>query len=346
MKRYMFGLDVTHPEASARLLAQHGYDGVVLSGKDPAAFQAAKDAGLETWLCYGAFSLGDFDPALYGAVDALDQSAPWFGSSCPNAAEVADRNLQRALQAAEKCAPTGILVDGARFASFASTEGSASFFGCFCPRCMEKMVAMGINAPEVKAGIADLMRYLKNEPHASSIPRMRNALEAWQDFRGRCIKQYFDRFAVQAHAAGLDAGAFVFAPSLWWMVGQRPDGMGSLDLVAPMLYRAYPHSEGPACLNHEWAAFRELLSHGERSAEDVASLIFDLPLMGGEDPMKGFSPEHVADEVRAARAMLPKKVQLAPIVQAEDAALEEVVSGVMAAGADGCGEFQFAQKHF
>lgn len=105
MKRYLFGLDEKHPAASAKLLVQRGYDGVVLSGKNPDAFQAAKDAGLETWLCYGAFSLGEFDPAVYGAVDALDRSAPWFGSSCPNAAEVAEHNLQMALQAAENARP-------------------------------------------------------------------------------------------------------------------------------------------------------------------------------------------------------------------------------------------------
>ena len=102
MKRYLFGLDEQHPAASAKLLIQRGYDGVVLSGKNPDAFQAAKDAGLETWLCYGAFSLGEFDPAVYGAVDALDRSAPWFGSSCPNAAEVAEHNLQMALSGGGK----------------------------------------------------------------------------------------------------------------------------------------------------------------------------------------------------------------------------------------------------
>lgn len=342
MKKYMFGLGGDY-STSAKKLADMGYDGVVLSGNHMAAYEAAANAGLETWLCYGAHSIGEFSEEKYGAKDAQGAPAPWFSSACPNAAEVNAFNMDSAFETAKAAGVKGIFVDGARFASFASTEGNSSFFGCFCDTCRAKMRKFGINDEAVTAGISDVMDFLKGGDVKDTVPLMHAAIDAWLDFRGRCVNEYMNNFAVRAHAEGFDAGAFVFAPSLWWFVGQRPDALSALDVVAPMLYRAYPHAEGPACLNHEWAALKELLSGHERTPAELASMLFDTAIIS-EDPTSGFSPEHVGVETAAARAMVSKRVKLMPIVQTEDDELEKTVQCVMDAGAEGCGEFCFVQK--
>lgn len=344
MKKYMFSLGIDHVSA-AKKLVDSGYDGVVISGSDLRAFEAAHNAGLETWLCYGAHSMGGFSEEQYGAVDAKGKPAPWFGSACPNAEEVNERNMNAAFETARKAGVNGIFVDGARFASFASTEGARSYFGCFCPRCMQKMVRFGINAEAVRGGVQDIIDFLDGGDGRNKVPLMHAAMDAWQDFRGRCVGEYMQNFAVRAHAEGFDAGAFVFAPSLWWFVGQRPDALRSLDVVAPMLYRAYPHEQGPACLSHEWAAMIELLSHATRPAAEVASMLFDTAFIS-DDPMAGLSPEHVGIETGAARAMISKNIRVMPIIQTEDELLSETAAQVLKNGADGYGEFMYDQKNW
>lgn len=338
----MYGLDPADFSGSAKKLRKLGCDAVVLPAGSAEAFRAANDAGLEPWLCFGAHAMGGFSQAACGAKDPRGADVPWFGSACPNAHEVGDHNMDAAFAFAEKLdGLAGIYVDGARFASFASEEGLSSFFGCFCDRCMEKMAALGFDARATKSGVADLMDYLNGGD--ANIPALRDAMESWFDFRAACVKEYMERFSARAHAAGLKAGAFVFAPSLWYFVGQHPDALTGLDVVSPMLYRAYPHAAGTACLSHEWAAFHELLSHARRPAEEVASLLFDMAFLS-DDPMSGFPPAHVGLETRAARAQIPKSVSLAPIVQTEDESLAETVDEVLKNGADAWGEFMYAQK--
>ncbi len=338
----MYGLGSADFPGSARKLRRLGYDAVVLSAVNAEGFCAAKAENLETWLCFGAYAMGDFAQADVGAKDARGADAPWFGSACPNARAVNERNMDAAFSFAAKCdGLTGIYVDGARFASFASEEGASSFFGCFCDRCMEKMTALGIDARATRDGIVALTDFLDGGD--GDIPMIRAAMENWFDFRAACVRAYMEGFAARAHASGLKAGAFVFAPTLWYYVGQRPDALNALDVVSPMLYRAYPHETGAACLSHEWAAFHELLSHAQRPAEEAASMLFDISFMT-DAPMKGFPPAHVGLETKAARAQLSKSVALAPIIQTEDARLDETVEAVLKGGADACGEFMYAQK--
>jgi hypothetical protein len=149
MIKYMFGLDSANPEASVSQLLTSGYDGVVLSASDDiSVYNAAISAGLETWMCFGAHSAGEDSR---GAVDAKGNPAPWFGSACPNDAENNAINMEKALDYAKKIPGlTGIYVDGARFASFASTEGPQSFFGCFCDACMAKMETMMLGVANAK----------------------------------------------------------------------------------------------------------------------------------------------------------------------------------------------------
>ncbi len=336
MKKYIYGLGTDYVR-SAAMLAQLGYDGVVIGGTDMDAFRGAKQAGLETWLCYGAHSCPNPLDKHIGAVGADDRPAPWFGSACPNRRENNLHNLESALETAKLARVDGVMVDGARFASFASTEGVFSFFGCFCPVCMEKMTRTGVDAPKLKTAIAGLMGYFRGE---NPIPGdAREAVDAMLAFRRHCVKEYMDDFTARAHGAGLQAGAFVFSPSLWDFVGQSAGALGSLDLVAPMIYRDYPHEAGPACLGHEWGAFRELVSANAPTAQAVFRRQFPR-----DDPRRGFSPAFVGQEVLAAKKALREEQQLLPIIQTEDPLLEITVQRVLDGGADGYGEFYFDQK--
>lgn len=342
MKKYIFGLDKNDYAGSALKLMRLGYDGVVLSAHaGETAFAAAHSAGLEVWACYGAHYIGAFSKEEHGAIDATGNLAPWFGSACPNSREVNEHNLNRAFSAITDIPYlSGIFVDGARFASFASTEGTGSFFSCFCPRCMAKM---GEDGEEIRTGINSLIRFLRGEK--ADITALKQATEKWLDFRSECVKAYIDDFAFHCHEHGLKAGAFVFAPSLGKFVGQTPYALTSLDTVAPMLYRAYPHEDGVACLSHEWAAFKGLLSQCGLPAEYAAKQLFgvDVPPF---DPIKGFSPQYVAEEVKNAKAALAPNTELLPIIQTEDDELDKVYTLVFNAGGNGCGEFAYSLKTF
>lgn len=341
MKKYMFGIDEIDPKAAASKLTALGYDSVVLPGGNPDCFKACADAGLETFLCFGAHSIGAFSEDGHLSLTADNKPAPWFSSACPNAREVSSYNQDAAFEFADSVPEIkGIFVDGARFSSFASAEGPESFFSCFCPRCMKKLESLGYNALTLKAGISVVKSYL--EGGKGELRLMRAALESWLAFRSACVKEYMELFSMRAKMAGLLSGAFVFAPSLWWYVGQTPDALASLDIISPMLYRDYPHESGPAALNFEWKAFYELCSHTSNPPETVMTQLFDTAVP--ENDGFAFPPEHIGFEAEAARNMLKGKV-LSPIVQTEDARLEEVIKKCYSAGADAVGEFMYAQKN-
>lgn len=332
MKKYMFGLGAD-AAASAKLLKDMGYDAVALSQGNASAFAAARDAGLETYLCYGAHSLGDFPQKTHGARDCFGNEAKWFGSGCPNSVELRDARLHAALEfAAGVEGLKGVLVDGARFASFASEEGVNAFFGCFCDKCMLKM-----GGSEIREGVRALYHYLRGAD--GDMNELRRAVSAWLDFKEACVREYMDIFAASTRDLGLLSGAFVFAPSLSRFVGQTPEACAPLDIVAPMLYRDYPHEIGTACLGHEWAAFKELLSRAKNPPDEIAERIFGVKL-----PEADFTPEYVGRETAIARKSLRANQILAPIVQTEDDLLDTTFDCAMRAGADGCGEFMFSQK--
>ena len=124
-------------------------------------------------------------------------------------------------------------------------------------------------------------------------------------------------------------GSFIFAASLAAWVGQTPDVVAGLDIIAPMLYRRYPADSGPACLNHEWARLLQMLT--ERSGltlEDAvaavspwSSLSLDrvdttLPvdrLTADMIRQEGFSAGQYTRETKALLQDLPPGRQVAPI---------------------------------
>lgn len=172
------------------------------------------------------------------------------------------------------------------------------------------------------------------------------AIAEWFRFRAACVGEYMARFAERVHALpGRPlAGAFVFAPSLAGFVGQTARACAALDAVSPMLYRAYPHEDGPACLGHEWAAALEMFEPAVLARLAELSGGAWIP---GESAMHlrshGFPPEHVGQEVKLARARMRAGQLLAPILQIEDGRLADSADAALGAGADGCGYFMYGQ---
>ena len=342
MKRFLFGMDAERPEACARLLRRKGIDAVVLGDADERTRAALAENGLELYLCYGAHGLGeDFADPVHLARDGQGREARWFSSGCPNDAALARARMDSALERASAIPEVrGILVDGARFASFASVESPAGFFSCFCPRCMERMEALGLDAGRVR----DAVRCLSVERRISD----EAAIADWFSFRATCVGAYFEDFSGRVH--GLpgrpEAGAFVFAPSLSGFVGQTARACVPLDLVSLMLYRAYPHADGPASLGHEWAAARRLFEPAvlQRLAELSGA---DAGLVPQQDSdallTAGFAPERIGEEIAAAKMGLRAGQALLPILQIEDRQIMRSVCSALEAGADGFGYFMYGQ---
>lgn len=345
MKRFIFGFDDSQPLACAQGLCSRGFDAVVAGGISPEGAEALHQAGIDLYLCFGAHALGDMQPRdAHLAMNPRGERRQWFGSACPNDREIAEARISQALQQAQDIPGLkGIFVDGARFASFASVEGEEAFFTCFCPRCMAKMKALSLDAEAIRRAVLHLSA--PGPLNAADVPRLRD----WLGFRESCVKAYMERFADRVHEANpaWETGAFIFAPSLGAFVGQTMSACAALDLVSPMLYRNYPHADGPACLGHEWAAFHRLLKEKAPAFRSLFSPAIHQRLISNcqPDPAEllahGFSPAEVGAEVASAKAGLAQHQQLVPIVQIEDKQQQETVRYVLESGADGVGYFAY-----
>ena len=339
MRHFMFGIDDKNPERCAAALRAQKIDAIVLGNADERTEKALADNGIELYLCYGAHGAGDeFADETHLACDPAGTTVRWFGSGCPNDGEIIAARLNAVLEKAKKLRTLkGIFVDGARFASFASVEGAESFFSCFCPRCMAKMEKMGMDAERIRVAAARLKetRCVAKED--------RTFLRDWFAFREACVKEYMERFAAAVHAlpGGLQAGAFVFAPSLGAYVGQTERACAPLDIVSHMLYRAYPHAEGPACLGHEWAGALNLFGYDTMRALAECADPAKIEMTPRETPEKllpeGFASARIGEEIAAARAGI--KGRLLPILQIEDDDLRISAEHAIRAGAEGIGYF-------
>ncbi len=345
MKRFLFGFDRERPEECARALRNRGVDAVVTGSLDPRGEEALAEAGLELYLCFGALGVSPEDGESLLARDAEGRTARWFSSGCPNARELRERHLEAAIEALRRT-PTarGLFVDGARFASFASPEGPASFYTCFCPRCEAAMRAQGFDPEALRRSV---LRFSLGQAKSEDLPGLRD----WLAFRAATVRDNMEAFAAAVHGLPGDklAGAFVFAPSLAGFVGQTPFALASLDLVSPMLYRAYPHPEGPACLGHEWAAALELCGPEDLRRLDLLSCqVSGLPGLFPEADApalrrEGFPPERVGQELELLAGRLDPNQRLLPILQIEDPRLPETVQAALSAGAQGVGFFAYGQ---
>lgn len=320
MRAFLFGLDRDQPERFAAMLAEKGYQAVVCA-PDERQINALRQAGLDAYLCVPAFPLSDGGSLC---VDTEGQKRAWFSSTCPCDEAAVQRGLSRIDALAHTAGIRGIYLDGARFASPASAEGEAAFFTCFCPHCRARAEKLGLDLEEGRRQLIALRRGERKD-----FPSI------LADFRAKVIAAYFARFVETVHAAqaGLEANAFVFAPSLGRLVGQVEAAYGGLDALSPMLYRAYPGSFGTACLNHEYRALLRLF--GRERTEHMTGVALPETSLEME-----FLPEALERETRAARISFSGRLE--PIIQLADPLLKESVQAVARGGAQGCGFFAYS----
>ena len=338
MKNFVFGMDPRHPTESARLIRERGFDAVVLGSATPKTAQALEAEGLELYLCFGAYSAPENSECL--AEDAFHTPRRWFNSGCSNDLENAEKHLNAVLdKAAQLPSVRGILVDGARFASFASVEGIEPFFTCFCPRCMQAMQDMGLDAETIRETVGRLMQKRSPQPGDEFL------LRQWLSFREKTVQDYMDRFAAKVHdlRSNLIAGAFIFAPSLGLFVGQTPAACRSLDVVSHMLYRDYHQQYGVACLGHEWAALIEGFGKDTQAFLNAcgADPAFNVTQTPDQLLHGGFEPEWVGLEVARARETYPSQL-LWPILQLDDDRVHETAQCSRQGGADAVGLFAYS----
>lgn len=311
MRYYKFGLD-----ADARLLAERGFSAVVCS-PDARSIQTVTDAGMRAYACFGAFSLHEGDQEC---VDVDGNARVWFASGCPNDSIAGKRRANQLRRLAETEGLSGILIDGARFASPASQEGVESLFTCFCPACRAKMREWGMNPEQMRIEVCKFRSGERTMPP-----------EEWLAFRAQSVREALSAFRkiVKGVRSDLAFGAFVFPHSLGALVGQTDEALESLDIIAPMLYRRYRQPHGPATLNHEYAALVSAIGKARTAS-----------LTGIEPPENvletGFPPEIIESETRKAR--LPGKI-LAPILQYDDPELPNSIQAAIRGGADAVGFF-------
>lgn len=345
MKQYMIGFDEQHPRRCAEYLYEKGIRAVVLSHVSPEISSVLSDTGINIYLSFGALSLNQLDPDKHGARNTDSEITRWFSSGCPNDDELAESRITRVLDRTSQTEGVcGIFVDGARFASFASPEGADAFFTCFCPRCMEKMEQMGLDSKAIRTAAKQL--------RTGRIDH--SLLNDWLTFREVCVAEYFRRFADRVHAQNPDlaACAFVFAPSLGRFVGQTMKACAPLDVVAPMLYRHYPHELGPACLGHEWASLFRMFGSSSLSFMELANAFAPGDILTENSwesaaeyrIANGFSPEWIRREVSLAKSTSAPHQALWPVIQLEDELRESTRQHAFDGGADCVGYFMYGQE--
>ena len=172
--------------------------------------ERAREAGLELYACGGAFPAGDHPPQEDLALDIRGRRQLWFGSCCPNHQPTRERNLESYRAMAQAPGVSGLVMDGARFSSPASSLDLDSVFTCFCPRCAAKMDALGLDPERVRAGVSALYAWLRE---GGERPREWRGVHQWLDFRRICAGEHLKDFARIAREEGLAAGAFFFPPS-------------------------------------------------------------------------------------------------------------------------------------
>lgn len=338
MKHFIFGMDAQHPADCARMLRQRGMDAVVSGHFTPECADALQAEGLEMYLSFGAYGVPKDGGIL--AQDANGQPRRWFNSGCPNDWDNAQKHLDAVLEKAANLPQVrGILVDGTRFASFASVEGIEPFFTCFCPKCMQAMTDLGLDAKRIRETVGRLMQTRKPAPDDEQ------ALQQWLFFREKTVERYMDQFAEKVHALRPDliAGAFIFAPSLGAFVGQTAKACRSLDVISHMLYRHYPQTFGVACLGHEWAAL--IGGFGENTDAFIRACdpnhAFSVDKTPAQLLENGFPPDWVRAEVAHGRQTCRAGQQLWPIIQTDDDRVHETDRLAFEAGADTVGFFAY-----
>ena len=163
-KYWMHGFGGDDPKKTAAAFKEAGFDVVVAGGA--AVIDAVNAAGMEAWLCGGAFGLGSHkDDDSFKAKDLSGKPQIWFGSGCPNHPTLREENIKSYKGMAATDGVKGILVDGCRFASPAS--GLNPYFTCFCDTCKAKANTLGLDFDAMKRDVKALYDAVVNKQAGS-----------------------------------------------------------------------------------------------------------------------------------------------------------------------------------
>lgn len=343
MARWMFGAG--DPDARRQM----GELGFTVLTDNRADLKPVDVPEFALWRCLPAFSRRYVQkPDENLAQDPCGVPHKWFGSVCPTLPEAREGNLAHARRAAAEEGIAGILIDGCRFSSPASGEGLDSFFTCFCPRCMDRMTAMGLNAEKIRTSVAALQRLCRGE--AAEVDA--DGIRQWLQFRKTVVTEHIAEFVRAVHQVKTDlpVGIYAFTPSIAHWVGQDYAALkeAGISLFAPMIYRHWRDQNGPACLNVEVAALAEGLEKSLSPGRVKALLERDcaLPLASGKGEeifAQGFAPDVVGLEAAKVRAAVGDGA-LWPILQLEDEDLAKSEAAALAAGADGVAFFAWNEQ--
>jgi hypothetical protein len=328
----MYGFD-SKDESLFPRFKEAGIYGVV-SGYNEEAMKKAEEAGLNYYICTGAF--GSRDEKEY-CISATGNPTPWFSSGCPNHPDIRKRSFEKGEEAAKLPGLKGLIVDGARFSSPASKEGLEAFLTCLCPYCKAEMKRLGFNAERIQASLLAFYKLLKYG-EIFSIPRHISALKEWLRFRrlilSEFLKEYTER--IKALNPDLERGIYIFTPSLSPLTGQDYEDLSNFfDFLSPMIYRKFDSPYGPACLDHEIGAIG---SYGEGKDEYAKEVIRESFLqLTGVDYMsfgtteelkeKGLPTEIIGKEVKKALS-LAGDTKLIPIILLEDRELQKSIGEI------------------
>lgn len=362
---WMHGFDGADPAGSLDQLCSAGFEAVV-SGYDPAWLARVADRGLAAYACSGTFSAtGRFADPSYLAIDLYGQARTWFGSTCPSKPDVRRHNIDAlAVWAANKNV-TGIMLDGARFASPASDENPLAFFTCFCADCHKRATAWDFDFARMRRDVRRLHQLIAGEATGPAWPscpagaldwlaflqQLPGVLD-WLDFRRRCTSEHISDVsrAIKQVRSDIVMGLYLFTPTLAPLVGQSYADLASVvDVFAPMIYRSYPAASGPACLNKELACMaRELSFAGRRSDAWIAGLLsswtgYDAAWLQSSGQIdSGLPVRSVAIETAKARSLVKRR--LVPIIQLDDPAVTDSVAAALESGADGVNFFLYDRR--
>ncbi|MBO3808033.1 MAG: hypothetical protein FGF50_00290 [Candidatus Brockarchaeota archaeon] len=350
----------------ADFLLEKGFKDIVVS-YDPGLVKGLRDKGFNVHIVIGAFRIdNEFRDPKFLAEDPYGRKHIWFGSGCPNNPDIRRKTLQQVSEILEKHDVSSILLDGIRFASVGS--GIEAFATCFCENCRNKAEEYGYRFEEMKQSVKKMLNafydfkqawevlqaYRSSPVGFMDLVTERRGLFDWLEFRERSVVEFIVevRNMIKSYSRKTGLGAYVFTPSLAFLVGQNYRKFWRyLDFVKPMVYRK---GRGVACLNFELAKLAEDLLRwnpwlAEAELIDMLYRIFGFE--GEEYPLsvnrlfEDCLPVSVLKvEFQAAKKLIAGRSELHPIIMLDDPQIEQAVKLATETGLDGIDFFSFREE--
>ena len=315
-RMYGWGED---PDVSIPKLKELGYTAVTGGYSEKTAAACLKNG-----MAYH-ISINGFSAPAEGCTCADGTVLP--GEYCPCSAESRAARLRSLRRVAALDGISGITVDYCRYPS--AMGANPHFFSCFCPTCMARMAAAGLDAERIRAAVTAFMRGA-----ASGAPFGvdAEALAAWTGWKKQVITEQFRalRDTVKSVSPGLCFGAYLFAPSAAGLVGQDYAALdGIADELSPMLYRFWPEPDGEACLDREVSGIMAMAERNPSAAAAFAACGFDVSAFPGRAYLdkNGVNVTHILSETEKARAAV-QKARLIPIYLLSDRHIAHTVTCV------------------